>query len=169
MFNITAGFRKYPDTKASLEDYARLIKKGIDGNPNIYRPTWKSEASTYQSATSHLSRTYATDPNYAKKLNSIIKHYHLTDFDKKEMPSLDKYNHTIHSDDQSQSSFKPFEENQGSSSYPQGQCTWYVDQRMKQFGQYIHSNLGDAHHWNNRAAREGYQVSSTPKTYSSRF
>lgn len=165
MFNITAGFRKYPDTKASLEDYARLIKKGIDGNPNIYRPTWKSEASTYQSATSHLSRTYATDPNYAKKLNSIIKHYHLTDFDKKEMPSLDKYNHTIHSDDQSQSSFKPFEENQGSSSYPQGQCTWYVDQRMKQFGQYIHSNLGDAHHWNNRAAREGYQVSSTPKKH----
>lgn len=165
MFNITAGFRKYPDTKASLEDYARLIKKGIDGNPKIYRPTWKSEASTYQSATSHLSRTYATDPNYAKKLNSIIKHYHLTDFDKKEMPSLDKYNHTIHSDDQSQSSFKPFEENQGSSSYPQGQCTWYVDQRMKQFGQYIHSNLGDAHHWNNRAAREGYQVSSTPKKH----
>lgn len=165
MFNITAGFRKYPDTKASLEDYARLIKKGIDGNPNIYRPTWKSEASTYQSATSHLSRTYATDPNYAKKLNSIIKHYHLTDFDKKEMPSLDKYNHTIHSDDQSQSSFKPFEENKGSSSYPQGQCTWYVDQRMKQFGQYIHSNLGDAHHWNNRAAREGYQVSSTPKKH----
>ena len=165
MFNITAGFRKYPDTKASLEDYARLIKKGIDGNPNIYRPTWKSEASTYQSATSHLSRTYATNPNYAKKLNSIIKHYHLTDFDKKEMPSLDKYNHTIHSDDQSQSSFKPFEENQGSSSYPQGQCTWYVDQRMKQFGQYIHSNLGDAHHWNNRAAREGYQVSSTPKKH----
>ncbi|MDU2135755.1 MAG: amidase domain-containing protein [Staphylococcus warneri] len=165
MFNITAGFRKYPDTKASLEDYASIIKKGIDGNPNIYRPTWKSEASTYQSATSHLSRTYATDPNYAKKLNSIIKHYHLTDFDKKEMPSLDKYNHTIHSDDQSQSSFKPFEENQGSSSYPQGQCTWYVDQRMKQFGQYIHSNLGDAHHWNNRAAREGYQVSSTPKKH----
>lgn len=165
MFNITAGFRKYPDTKASLEDYARLIKKGIDGNPNIYRPTWKSEASTYQSATSHLSRTYATDPNYAKKLNSIIKHYHLTDFDKKEMPSLDKYNHTIHSDDQSQSSFKPFVENKGSSSYPQGQCTWYVDQRMKQFGQYIHSNLGDAHHWNNHAAREGYQVSSTPKKH----
>ena len=165
MFNITAGFRKYPDTKASLEDYARLIKKGIDGNPNIYRPTWKSEASTYQSATSHLSRTYATDPNYAKKLNSIIKHYHLTDFDKKEMPSLDKYNHTIHSDDQSQSSFKPFEESQGSAGYPQGQCTWYVDQRMKQFNEYIHSNMGDAHNWNNRAEKEGYHVSSTPKKH----
>ena len=83
MYNITAGFRKYPNTKASLEDYANLIKGGIDGNPTIYQPTWKSKASTYQSATSHLSRTYATDPNYAKKLNSIIKHYHLTDFDKK--------------------------------------------------------------------------------------
>lgn len=37
----------------------------------------------YRDATRHLSRTYATDPNYATKLNSLIKHYHLTDFDKK--------------------------------------------------------------------------------------
>lgn len=165
MYNITAGFRKYPNTKASLEDYANLIKGGIDGNPTIYQPTWKSKASTYQSATSHLSRTYATDPNYAKKLNSIIKHYHLTDFDKKKMPSLDKYNHSIKNDDQSQSSFKPFEESQGSAGYPQGQCTWYVDQRMKQFNEYIHNNMGDAHNWNNRAEKEGYHVSSTPKKH----
>lgn len=83
MFSINAGFRKYPSTKASLEDYADLIKNGIDGNPTIYKPTWKHEAIDYRDATRHLSRTYATDPNYATKLNSLIKHYHLTDFDKK--------------------------------------------------------------------------------------
>ena len=68
--------------KSSLQDYADLIKNGIEGNPTIYKPTWKSEALTYKEATSHLSHSYATDPNYAKKLNSIIKHYNLTAFDK---------------------------------------------------------------------------------------
>lgn len=47
MFSIQAGFRKYPSTKQSLEDYADLIKHGIDGNPSIYKPTWKSEALSY--------------------------------------------------------------------------------------------------------------------------
>ena len=37
---------------------------------------------SYRSATRHLSQTYATDPNYATKLNSLIEHYSLTDFDK---------------------------------------------------------------------------------------
>lgn len=82
MFSINAGFRKYPNLKSSLQDYADLIKNGIEGNPTIYKPTWKSEALTYKEATSHLSHSYATDPNYAKKLNSIIKHYNLTAFDK---------------------------------------------------------------------------------------
>ena len=82
MFNINAGFRKYPNLKSSLQDYADLIKHGIDGNPDIYKPTWKDEALTYKDATSHLSHSYATDPDYAKKLNSIIKHYNLTEFDK---------------------------------------------------------------------------------------
>ena len=63
MFSIQSGFRKYPSTKQSLEDYADLIKHGIDGNPSIYKPT---EALSYKDATSHLSRSYATDPNYSK-------------------------------------------------------------------------------------------------------
>ena len=66
MFSINAGFRKYPNLKSSLQDYADLIKNGIEGNPTIYKPTWKSEALTYKEATSHLSHSYATDPNYAK-------------------------------------------------------------------------------------------------------
>ncbi len=85
LYSINAGFRKSP-TQESLKDYSDLIKNGIDGNRTIYKPTWKSEADSYKDATSHLSKTYATDPNYAKKLNSIIKHYQLTQFDDERMP-----------------------------------------------------------------------------------
>ena len=37
-----------PNLKSSLQDYADLIKHGIDGNPDIYKPTWKDEALTYK-------------------------------------------------------------------------------------------------------------------------
>lgn len=164
MFSIQSGFRKYPSTKQSLEDYADLIKHGIDGNPSIYKPTWKSEALSYKDATSHLSRSYATDPNYSKKLNSIIKHYHLTSFDKEKMPNMKKYNKSIGTD-VSGNDFKPFTETSGTSPYPHGQCTWYVYHRMNQFDASISGDLGDAHNWNNRAESEGYTVTHTPKNH----
>ncbi|MCO6338073.1 amidase domain-containing protein [Staphylococcus epidermidis] len=164
MFSIQAGFRKYPSTKQSLEDYADLIKHGIDGNPSIYKPTWKSEALSYKDATSHLSRSYATDPNYSKKLNSIIKHYHLTSLDKEKMPNMKKYNKSIGTD-VSGNDFKPFTETSGTSPYPHGQCTWYVYHRMNQFDSSISGDLGDAHNWNNRAESEGYTVTHTPKNH----
>ena len=164
MFSINAGFRKYPNLKSSLQDYADLIKNGIEGNPTIYKPTWKSEALTYKEATSHLSHSYATDPNYAKKLNSIIKHYNLTAFDKKRMPNLKKYTQSIGTET-SGSDFKPFVEASGSSPYPQGQCTWYVYQRMQQYDSSISGDLGDAHNWNNHAEREGYTVTQSPKNH----
>ena len=164
MFSIQAGFRKYPSTKQSLEDYADLIKHGIDGNPSIYKPTWKSEALSYKDATSHLSRSYATDPNYSKKLNSIIKHYHLTSFDKEKMPNMKKYNKSIGTD-VSGNDFKPFTETSGTSPYPHGQCTWYVYHRMNQFDSSISGDLGDAHNWNNRAESEDYTVTHTPKNH----
>lgn len=165
MYSINAGFRKYPDTKASLQDYSNLIKKGIDGNPTIYKPTWKSDAPSYKEATSHLAKTYATDPNYAKKLNTLIKHYNLTQFDNKEMPNLNHYTSSIKDSDASNNNFKAFQETSSSMPYPHGQCTWYVYNRMKQFDLSISGNLGDAHHWNDRAAQDGYHVSHTPKAH----
>ncbi|AWQ35561.1 TPA: amidase domain-containing protein [Staphylococcus aureus] len=165
LYSINAGFRKYPSTKESLKDYSDLIKNGIDGNRTIYKPTWKSEADSYKDATSHLSKTYATDPNYAKKLNSIIKHYQLTQFDDERMPDLDKYERSIKDYDDSSDEFKPFREVSDSMPYPHGQCTWYVYNRMKQFGTSISGDLGDAHNWNNRAQYRDYQVSHTPKRH----
>src|SRR5699024_12201838 len=86
-----ANFRSYPSEKESLEDYATLIKQGIDGNQNIYKPTWKSEAHSSRSATAHLATTYATDSQYSDKLHSIITHYDLTQLDHKQMQNLDDY------------------------------------------------------------------------------
>lgn len=162
MYQISAQFRSYPSEKESLEDYAELIKNGIDGNSDIYRPTWKSEASSYRDATAHLAKTYATDTQYADKLNSIIKHYDLTQFDKKQMPDLNNYQP---SSKENASDFKPFAESTSDSPYPHGQCTWYVYNRMAQFDKQISGTLGDARNWNNRAENKGYTVTSTPEKY----
>ncbi|MBO1304613.1 C40 family peptidase [Enterococcus sp. 669A] len=80
-FQITAEFRKYPSYKESLEDYAKLIKEGISGNEDFYKPTWKSETESYKDATEHLQGRYATDKRYAEKLNAIIEAYDLTEYD----------------------------------------------------------------------------------------
>lgn len=80
-FQITSEFRKYPSYKESLEDYAKLIKKGISGNEDFYKATWKDQTESYKDATEHLQGRYATDKQYAEKLNAIIKAYDLTEFD----------------------------------------------------------------------------------------
>jgi cell wall-associated NlpC family hydrolase len=80
-YQIRAQFRKYPSYKESLEDYADLIKNGISGNKDFYKPAWKSEAATYREATAHLQGRYATDRQYAQKLNAIIEAYDLTQYD----------------------------------------------------------------------------------------
>ncbi|MGG5371116.1 glucosaminidase domain-containing protein [Enterococcus sp. AZ196] len=80
-FQITSEFRKYPSYKESLEDYAKLIKKGISGNTTFYKAAWKEQTASYKDATKHLQGRYATDKQYAEKLNAIIKTYKLTTFD----------------------------------------------------------------------------------------
>lgn len=80
-YQVKAEFRKYSSYKESLEDYAQLIKEGIAGNESFYKPVWKSEADNYQEATSYLQGHYATDKQYAQKLNKIIETYDLTQYD----------------------------------------------------------------------------------------
>ena len=58
-YQIRAQFRKYPSYKESLEDYADLIKNGLTGNPDFYKPTWKSETKDYKEATKYLEGRYA--------------------------------------------------------------------------------------------------------------
>ena len=163
LYQISAAFRSYPNEKASLQDYADLMKQGIDGNPYIYKPTWKSDAATYKDATAHLATTYATDSHYADKLNSIIKHYNLTQFDHTSMPDISNF--TV-AHEASASHFKPFTEAASGAAYPQGQCTWYVYNRMAQFGLHIGGHLGDARDWDQHAANAGYSVRSIPSEHS---
>ncbi|MDF0480339.1 NlpC/P60 family protein [Vagococcus sp. PNs007] len=81
MYQINAGFRKYPSYKESLEDYAKLLKNGIAGNSGFYKGTWKKNAPTFKHATKFLTGKYATDTSYDKKLNGLIKAYDLTEYD----------------------------------------------------------------------------------------
>lgn len=81
MHQIYAKFRKYPNYKASLEDYAELLQKGVSWNANYYQKTFKNKTKSYKEATRFLTGTYATDTNYHQKLNAIIKQYHLTQYD----------------------------------------------------------------------------------------
>ncbi|PCF35143.1 N-acetylmuramoyl-L-alanine amidase [Staphylococcus delphini] len=165
LYEIDAAFRKYPDHKASLQDYADLIKGGIDGNPNIYEDVWKSHSSSYHDAASALVGTYATDPQYDQKLEALIEAYDLTRFDQDDMPDLldeNDDNETAKSDG---SAFKPFAIT-ADSPYPYGQCTWYVYNRMAQFDIHISGMMGNAADWTYSALTQGYSVSSKPKVHS---
>ncbi|QQF26852.1 glucosaminidase domain-containing protein [Enterococcus faecium] len=96
-YQIRAQFRKYPSYKESLEDYADLIKNGLTGNPDFYKPTWKSETKDYKEATKYLEGRYATDRQYSQKLNAIIEAYDLTKYDepKKEAATTEEANGEI--------------------------------------------------------------------------
>lgn len=166
MYQTTAAFRNYPDTKAALEDYAKLIRYGINGNNNIYQGSWKTPGMTYEDATKSLVGTYSTDSDYDKKLNSIIKQYRLTELDGEEMPILDEafFNKSY---DDNQGDYKPFKEmdSQSKNFYPQGQCTWYVYNRLQQFNLYVDGSMGNGGDWAVRARDKGYQVSNHPSEH----
>lgn len=81
LYTINSQFRKYPHYKASLEDYAFLMKSGVNWDTNYYSGTWKSKTKSYQDATAHLQGHYATDTSYASKLNALIEEYQLTQYD----------------------------------------------------------------------------------------
>lgn len=165
LYEINAAFRKYPDHKASLQDYADLIKEGIDGNPDIYQDVWKSHSLSYRDAASALVGTYATDPQYDKKLEALIEAYDLTRFDQQEMPDLLDQKMDNPSTKDYKGAFKPFSVS-ANSPYPHGQCTWYVYNRMAQFDISIPGDMGNAADWTYSALVKGFSVSSTPKQHS---
>ncbi|WP_265455759.1 glucosaminidase domain-containing protein [Enterococcus sp. HY326] len=88
LYTIQASFRKYPSYRQSLEDYAELLRGGIQGNSSFYSQTWKVNADSYQDVTAFLTGRYATDTYYNLKLNALIEAYNLTDYDQK--PNADE-------------------------------------------------------------------------------
>ncbi len=81
LHQINAKFKKYPNYKTSLEDYAELLHNGTSWNSKYYQKTFKSNTNSYKDATRYLTGHYATDTNYHQKLNAIIGQYHLTQYD----------------------------------------------------------------------------------------
>ncbi|MGM0217095.1 glucosaminidase domain-containing protein [Enterococcus sp. AZ126] len=81
MFVVNSEFCQYPSYSESLKDYAELMKNGIAGNSDFYKGTWKSETNNYMEVTSFLTGKYATDIQYADKLNQLIDCYDLTIYD----------------------------------------------------------------------------------------
>lgn len=77
---VQAKFRKYPSWYASLQDLAKLYVNGTSWDPDHYKAVVGEK--DYKKATAALVKAgYATDPNYATKLNSIILNYKLTQYD----------------------------------------------------------------------------------------
>lgn len=74
-YTINDAFRQYPSWRSSLEDYAQLLQQPL------YQGAHRSIAGSYDVATAHLTGRYATDTNYASKLNNLIAAYNLTRFD----------------------------------------------------------------------------------------
>ncbi|PRY82193.1 LysM peptidoglycan-binding domain-containing protein [Alkalibacterium olivapovliticus] len=78
---IIDHFKKYPSYEASLNDNARLLRRGLSWNPEFYAGAWVERTNSYRDATAWLQGRYATDPTYASKLNNLIQLYDLTRFD----------------------------------------------------------------------------------------
>ncbi|MGX7351480.1 N-acetylmuramoyl-L-alanine amidase [Enterococcus canis] len=164
-YHITAAFRSYGNYQGSLEDYVGLLRKGIDGNAHFYQPAWRSQAKNYLNATRSLTGSYATDSEYANKLNSLIAAYHLTQYDQaksdhidmislKQLPEKVRAALTL--------GYYDGVERNRSGSYPAGQCTWYVANRLAQLGKPVDDFMGNGGDWGSKAQRLGYEVQAKP-------
>lgn len=79
---VTEPFRSYPSYTESFQDHANVLKTTIASSGNYhYSDVWKSNTTSYMDATAALAGRYATDPNYASKLNWLISAYGLTAYD----------------------------------------------------------------------------------------
>ncbi len=77
---IAGDFRVYDSWEASMDDHTMLFVNGVDWSPEKYQGVLT--ASTYEEAADALQAAgYATDPDYATKVKSVIETYHLDQYD----------------------------------------------------------------------------------------
>ena len=81
MYEIVAGFKKYPSYAESLQDYVNLIKNGTSWDSEIYAGAWMENTTSYADATKALTGVYATDTAYNTKLDRIIVSNDLNQYD----------------------------------------------------------------------------------------
>ena len=79
---VLAPFRHYPSYDASLQSYARLLRKGLSWDRKYYAGTWRSNTNSVWDVLENGGlRGYATDPNYYAAIKRIINAYDLTQYD----------------------------------------------------------------------------------------
>ncbi len=77
---IQGDFRVYDSWEESMDDHTMLFVNGVDWNPALYEHVLT--ATDYQTAAQALQDAgYATDPDYAAKIISVIETYQLDRFD----------------------------------------------------------------------------------------
>jgi LysM repeat protein len=81
LITITAGFRAYSNLYDSASDYVHLLLNQQGENGKYYASAWMENTTSYKDATAALQGRYATDPNYAAKLNEYIVNYELRKYD----------------------------------------------------------------------------------------
>lgn len=80
-YNTTEKFRKYPSYTESFNDNGALIRKQMG---SYYSGAWVENADSAEEAVQNgLQGKYATAPNYAATLNSVIKANNLKQYDPK--------------------------------------------------------------------------------------
>jgi len=76
----SAPFESYDSLKGSMEAHATLLANGPEWDSNHYQEV--IQAPNYKKAAKELQNAgYATDPNYADKLISIVERHDLNRFD----------------------------------------------------------------------------------------
>lgn len=182
MVEELAVFRSYPTYNESLLDYVYLIENGLDADSDFYKNVKKDGARNYLEATNNLTGKYATDSKYYDKLNSIIYVYNLTQYDVESQNiefNLEVADTRINEGSnlvvQSKESIPEEYKNlmtlpdyngmdyNLSGSYPKGQCTWYVYNRMSQLGLTIDEYMGNGGDWGTTGRSLGYKVLSNPQ------
>jgi len=86
---INAGFSVFDSWTESLARYGKLLREGNEQGSAFYSGAWKKNTNTYKDATAWLEGRYATDPNYANKLNAKIEEYNLNKFDNLDVEALE--------------------------------------------------------------------------------
>lgn len=83
MLNVVEPFQAYDSVTEACIAQARLLRGSF-----LYSGVWRENTSSYQDATAWLQGRYATDPNYASKLNTLIAEYGLTAYDNGGVPAV---------------------------------------------------------------------------------
>ncbi|MGL4694795.1 glucosaminidase domain-containing protein [Enterococcus larvae] len=161
-YQVAAAFRSYPSYKESFEDYAKLLKQGIEGNRSIYEKAWKSKAETYQKAAAALTGTYATDRAYDRKLIQLIEAYDLDQYDREETEGVEVAGMSTTASTLTFPAYDQVNYDSGNR-YAAGNCTQYVYNRITQLGGFIDLDMGNGNQWDASGRARGYAVSTTPK------